>query len=460
MNDLTKGNEGKLIFRFAVPMLIGNVFQQLYNVVDSIIVGNYLGKEALSAVGAAFPIMFTLISVIIGFASGTTIVVSQYFGARQYANVKKAIDTLLVVLWVGGLLLGGIGILFMDEVLRLIELPQEVIPLAKDYMVVIFAGFFLTFGFNGTSAVLRGMGDSKTPLYFLIISTIMNILLDFIFVLGLDMGVQGVAFATVIAQSGAFFTAVIYLRLTHQIIDFKPANFAFSWEFFRKSIRIGLPVGAQNLFLSLGMVTLMRIVNMFGTPVIAAYTVAGRLNSFAMIPAMNFSMALSTFVGQNIGANKMERVQSGLKSTIKMTVAVALLFTVIAMLFARPIMSIFNDDPKVIQTGVDYFRIVASFYMVFSLLASFSAVFRGAGDTIIPMFTTLLSLWLIRIPAAYFLSNHLGEEGIWWSVPTGWFFGAAFGFYYYLSGRWKRKTVVTNKGEGNQGKQVEDKESQ
>lgn len=447
MKNLTEGNEGKLIFNFAVPMLIGNIFQQTYNVVDSIIVGNYLGKEALSAVGAAFPIMFTLVSVIIGFASGTTIIVAQYFGANQYGNVKKAIDTLLAVLLVGGVLLGGIGILFLEEVLHLIHLPETVIPLARDYLTIIFAGFFLTFGFNGTNAVLRGMGDSKTPLYFLIISTLMNILLDVFFVLVLKLGVQGVALATVIAQSGAFVTAVVYLRRTHQIIDFRPSSFSFSREFFLKSARIGLPTGAQNLFLSLGMVTLFRIVNMFGTSVIAAYTVAGRLNSFAMIPAMNFSMALSTFVGQNIGAGKMYRVRAGLISTIFMTVSFAAVFTLIAVSFARPIMSIFTDDAQVIAEGAQYFHIVGAFYISFSLLASLNGVFRGAGDTIIPMFTTLLSLWLVRIPVAYLLSDAYGSVGIWWSVPTGWISGALFVFFYYLSGRWKRKVVVTHKQE-------------
>lgn len=200
MKDLTIGKESKLIFQFAAPMLLGNVFQQMYNIVDSIIIGNYIGKEALAAVGASFPIIFALISMVIGFATGATIIIAQYFGAKKLDKVKKTIDTLYIVLFFASIILSAIGIIFSEDIFRLIQLPEEVVPEATLYMKIYISGLVFFFGFNGTAAILRGLGDSKTPLYFLIISTIANIGLDLFFVIVLNWGIAGVAFATVISQ--------------------------------------------------------------------------------------------------------------------------------------------------------------------------------------------------------------------------------------------------------------------
>ncbi len=442
MKDLTEGKEGVQILTFAAPMLLGNIFQQLYNVIDSIIVGNYLGKEALSAVGASFPIIFVLISLIIGVASGTTIIIAQYFGAKKYDKLKTAIDTMYVVLFFASFFVAAIGIFFNDEIFNLIKLPENVIPEAKKYLSIILGGVITMFGFNGTSAVLRGLGDSKTPLYFLIISTIMNILFDFLFVLGFGMGVEGVAIATVLAQAGAFLTAVFYLNKYHKIINISFFNVDFDWDIFKKSMRIGLPSGLQHMFVALGMMALYRIVNRFGTETIAAYSVVGRLNSFAMMPAMNFSAALATFAGQNLGANKPKRVASGLKFTFFFTTAISIFFTIIALSFTRQLVEIFTPDPEVIRIGMGYLLIVPIFYVSFSAMFTINGVFRGAGDTIIPMFITLFSLWLIRIPISWFLSERIGIEGVWWGIPIAWIMGLIVSFFYYLSGHWKNKVIV------------------
>ncbi|MFO7828087.1 MAG: MATE family efflux transporter [Bacteroidales bacterium] len=442
MRDLTQGKESSLILKFALPMLVGNVFQQMYNVVDSIIVGNFIGKEALAAVGASFPIIFAFLSLIIGIASGSTIVISQYFGAKNIEKVKRTIDTLFIFLFFASILISIIAIIFSEDIFIFLKLPEEIIPQATTYFNIFMAGVIVSFGFNGTSAVLRGLGDSKTPLYFLIISTFFNIGLDLLFVIVFKWGIAGVAIATLIAQGGAFITAIIYLNKTHKIIRFSFKNLIFDRDIFKKSIRIGLPTGIQQTFVALGMMALIGIVNTFGTNVIAAYSVATRINSLASLPAMNFAAALSTFVGQNLGAKKTGRVKAGFIATFKMSSIISLTVTAAVLLFGNYIMGLFTNDQEVIRIGKEYLMIVGSFYIVFSAMFAISGVMRGAGDTIIPMFTTLISLWVIRIPGALILSKHFGEKGIWWAIPIGWVIGLILAYIYYLTGNWKKKVVI------------------
>ncbi|MCD4684139.1 MAG: MATE family efflux transporter [Bacteroidales bacterium] len=442
MKDLTKGKESKLILQFATPMLLGNVFQQLYNIVDSIIIGNFIGKEALAAVGASFPIIFVLISLVIGFGTGATIIIAQYFGAKQLEKVKRTIDTLYIFLFFASIILTIIGITFSGPLFKLIQLPEDVFPYARLYLNIYLSGLIFFFGFNGTAAILRGLGDSKTPLYFLAISTITNIILDLLFVLVFDWGIAGVAVATVISQGGAFVSAIIYLNRTHQIVKLAISKLIFDREIFNQSVRIGLPSGLQQTFVSIGLIALVWIVNLFGTNVIAAYSIAMRIDSLALMAAMNFAAALSTFVGQNLGANKPERVKAGLMATLKMTTVVSVSITVMAILFSRNLMGIFTQDAEVIGIGAEYLIIVSSFYILFSTLFVINGVMRGAGDTLIPMFITLFALWFVRIPIAYFLSQEIGVTGIWWATPIGWFLGMIMGILYYLSGRWKKKVIV------------------
>lgn len=442
MKDLTSGSEARLILNFTIPMLIGNVFQQMYNIVDSIVIGKYLGNEALAAVGASFPLIFTLISLVIGLATGATIIISQYFGARDLVKVRQAIDTLYIVLFVASLLLSVTGILGSKFIFRAIDLPEEVIPQAVRYFNLYALGFVFFFGFQGTTAILRGLGDSKTPLYFLVISTVVNIVLDILFVVVFGWGIEGVAIATIIAQAGAFMTLIFYLNRTNELLYFKPLRMKFDREIFIKSTKIGLPTGFQQTFVAVGMLALYKVVNMFGTTIIAAYAIAMRIDSFASLPAMNFAAALSSFVGQNIGAGKLERVQAGLRATLKMTALISLVVTLIAWIFARPIMGVFTHDAAVIEAGKDYLYIVSVFYIFFSTMFVYNGVLRGAGDTLIPMFVTLFSLWIVRIPVSYWLSVYMGPKGIWWGIPIAWALGAFFSFLYFRMGKWKTKKLV------------------
>ncbi len=442
MKDLTVGKEARQIIIFALPMILGNVFQQLYNVIDSIIVGKYIGKEALAAVGASFPIIFVLISLVIGISSGATIIISQYFGAKQFKNVKKTIDTLFIFLFFASIVISLTGIFFSRSIFEAIRLPEEVIPQAVTYFNIFVGGIIMMFGFNATSAVLRGMGDSKTPLVFLIIATILNVILDLFFVIYLKMGIEGVAIATVISQGIAFFLGVLYLNKTHTIIRFSFKNLSFDRDIFRKSIRIGLPAGLQQTFVALGMIALFRIVNDFGTNAVAAYTAAHRIDLFASMPAMNIAAALSTFVGQNIGANKISRVIRGYRATLLLTSLISVFVSIIVIIFGRDLMMLFTNDTKVIEIGRSYLVIVCAFYVVFSAMFVTNGVLRGAGDTLIPMFITLFSLWLFRIPLAYLFSRSIGTDGIWWSIPVAWASGFIFSFIYFLTGKWKNKAII------------------
>lgn len=442
MKDLTEGSEGKLILQFAWPLLIGNIFQQMYSIVDSIIVGNFLGSEALAAIGASFPIIFTMISFVIGIAGGFTIIISQYFGAKDIDKVRRSIDTMYVFLFFAAITISALGILFTRQIFQLMQVPEEVMPLATTYLQTYFAGIILFFGFNGINAILRGLGDSKTPLYFLIIATLTNIFFDYLFVVILNTGIWGAALATIISQGGAFITAILYLNKNHSLVKLTTLRLIFDRSIFRKSLKIGLPSGIQNTTVSLGMMTLFGIVNTFGASTAAAYSVALRINALASTPAMNFAAALSTFVGQNLGANKPKRVNRGLISTLIMASSIVAVMTVVIIIFKQQLMGLFTDDAEVVRIGAHYLVIVSSFYLVFSTMFVFGGVMRGAGDTIAPMIFTLISLWVIRIPVAYFLSDIIGIDGVWWASPIGWFTGMTGLVIYYYTGRWKKKVVV------------------
>ncbi|HOX77659.1 MAG TPA: MATE family efflux transporter [Bacteroidales bacterium] len=442
MRDLSVGNERGIIFRFALPMLIGNVFQQLYTLINSIIVGQFVGKEALAAVGASFPMIFTLISLVIGIAIGATIIISQYFGAKDMRNVLRAIDTLLVFTLLASVVVTITGILISKPIFRLIELPEEVFPLAVSYFNIYMLGLVFAFGFNSIAAILRGMGDSKTPLYFLVISTLLNIGLDLLFVLGFGWGVKGVAWATNISQAVALLFAILYLNRTHDIFKVRWRKPDFDRAILNKSLRIGFPVGFQQAFVALSMLAMYWLVNRFGTDVAAAFSVAFRIDSFASMPAMNFAMALSAFVGQNLGARKPERVKRGLVATFYMTAIISVTISLVGIFFAGPLMRLFTTDAAVVEVGKDYLQIVTGFYIVFSSMFVVGGVMRGAGDTFIPMLITFFALWVVRIPVGYFLSEKMGYHGIWWCIPIAWVVGLGLSFAYYSTGRWRKKVVL------------------
>lgn len=445
MKDLTNGNVFKQILMFSVPMLLGNVFQQLYNVVDSIIVGNYLGNEALAAVGASFPVIFVLISMILGITLGMSVVISQYYGAKDLLNVKKAIDSMMVFIIISGIVVGLFGFIFSDTLFRLLGFSDEIIIQAGSYFKIYIAGIIFMFAYNGVSAVLRGLGDSKTPLYFLIVSTLLNIFLDLLFIVKFENGIEGVAWATVISQAVSFLGMTIWLNTKHKFIKIKFVHLKFDKPIFRKSLNIGLPSGIQHTIVGLSVTALMAIVSSFGTETIAGFTVATRLDSFAMMPAINIAVALTSFVGQNIGAGKLHRVVKGYHSALTLSSIISLLTGLTFITLGYKLTGFFSPDLAVRAVGASYLRIIGGFYIAFSGMLITQGVLRGAGDTLMPMVFTITSLILVRVPLAWFLSRDwfsFGSTGIWWGTPISWSVGFILSYIYYCRGNWKAKAVV------------------
>ena len=451
MKDLTKGKEGKVILQYAMPMIIGNIFQQLYNFINTMVVGRYLGHEKMAAVTDSFPVLFAVIALAIGLTIGGSVVVAQNFGAKNFNQVKRASDTIIIYLFFLGLLLGAIGYFFSADILRLLSTPPELMEMATEYLQVMMLGCVAIFGYNGVAAILRGVGDSKTPLYFLIFSTVLNLGLDLLFVLYFDWGLTSIAYATVISNAAAWLLTLVYLNKKNNLIRFSLRKAVFDKKIFKQSLAIGLPSGIQQTFVAIGAMALLKIINPFGTVVVSAFGAAGRIDTLISAPAMNFAGALSGFVGQNIGAGLYGRLKRGLRSTLIMSGIVCLALTVVAIFFGEAIMRLFvsSEDGanaavinEVVRVGHEYLIIVCSFYILFSTMFVMNGFLRGAGAVIVPMLTTLLSLWLVRIPVALFLSERLGVVGIWWAIPIAWAIGLLGSFLYYKSGHWKKSTVV------------------
>lgn len=442
MKDLTKGNVAKNLIMFSLPMLLGNILQQLYNTIDGIILGHYNGVEAQAAIGASFPVFFLLIALIFGVTMGSTILISQYYGAKNMEKVKETIDTAYIFLFFSVLIITIVGIIFSEPLLRLLQVPENVLPEAKTYLNIMFGGVIFLFGYNSISAILRGLGDSKTPLLFLVISTVINIVLDIYFIANLGWGAAGAAAATVIAQGISFAFGIYHLNKTHEVFKLNIKNMKFNKPIFRMTLKLGLPTGIQQTAFAFGMMCLQGIVNGFGEETMAAYFAGGRVDTFASMPIMSLSAAVSTFAGQNIGAGKEDRVKEGLKVSIIIAAIMSLATTIILTGFKTQLIWIFNNNSEVIKIGSRYLTIVAPFYIVVGSYMMAIGLLRGIGDTYVPMIISLTSLWFVRYPIAKLLSPSIGSDGIWWGMPIGWCVGFILTFGYYASGRWKKKVAI------------------
>ncbi|MCY6370719.1 MATE family efflux transporter [Clostridium ganghwense] len=439
MKDLTTGNEGQVILKFTIPILIGNIFQQLYNTIDSIIVGRFLGKNALASVSASFNIMLVILLVAIGLTLGTNILVAKYYGAKDIGNVKKAIDTAYIFTFVISILITLLGFLTSNSILLFFKVPSQIIPQSKIYLHILLIGTTSSFCYNTISSVLRGIGNSKAPLYFLILSTILNIILDLIFIIVFNFGVSGAALATIISQTFSFIGSFIYLNKIYPQFKFNIRNICFDKYIFKLSLKIGLPAALQKLLLAGGFIVIQILINGYGANSMAAFAAAGKLDSFAQIPAMNLGDALSTFTAQNLGANKHTRVKKGYISTLIIGSVISVFITIIINFFSKPLMYLFVTDTSVIKIGVSYLTIVSLCYIVYSAMVITNGVLIGTGNSFIPMLSTALSLWCVQIPISIFLTNKLGISGIWLGVPAGWLTGFALRLSYYIFGNWRTK---------------------
>lgn len=440
--DLTEGKVWKVIIRFALPLLIGNLLQQFYNITDSIIVGQFLGKEALAAVSASFFIYYFIISLVIGVGSGTTVVISQLFGAKQYQKVQLAFSSFFIFMLVGGIILSIAGIIFAEPVFRLTNTPEEVIPQAVAYFRIYIGGTFLFVTFNSIISILRGVGESVRPMLFILITTVLNIAFDLLFILVFKWGIEGAARATVVSQGIGMCIALAYVNNTHPLLSIKKQDMLFDWKLFKESLKIGLPTSVQQCAIALGLIALLGIVNSFGTNTLTAYGAAGKIDTIITQAVLTLSGALAAFCGQNIGAGRLDRVKKGVQFTMYTNIALGLLTFAAVYLFGNEMMRIFTKDIDVVAIGKEYLLIIGGFFIVHGALNVYNGALRGAGDTLFPMITSLVCLWLIRIPLAYYLSSWLGRNGIWWAIGISITIGLIVTFVYYKMGFWKRRRRI------------------
>ena len=437
--DLTEGKVWKVIVRFALPLLVGNLLQQFYNITDSIIVGQFLGKEALAAVSASFFIYYFIISLVIGVGSGTTVVISQLFGAKQYQKVQLAFSSFFIFMLVGGIILSIAGIIFAEPVFRLTNTPEEVIPQAVAYFRIYIGGTFLFVTFNSIISILRGVGESVRPMLFILITTVLNIAFDLLFILVFKWGIEGAARATVVSQGIGMCIALAYVNNTHPLLSIKKQDMLFDWKLFKESLKIGLPTSVQQCAIALGLIALLGIVNSFGTNTLTAYGAAGKIDTIITQAILTLSGALAAFCGQNIGAGRLDRVKKGVQFTMYTNIALGLLTFAAVYLFGNEMMRIFTKDIDVVAIGKEYLLIIGGFFIVHGALNVYNGALRGAGDTLFPMITSLVCLWLIRIPLAYYLSSWLGRNGIWWAIGISITIGLIVTFVYYKMGFEEKK---------------------
>lgn len=440
--DLTHGTVWKVILRFTFPLLIGNILLQTYNLVDSVIVGQFLGKEALAAVSASFFIYYFTISIIIGIGSGITVVISQYYGAKQYEKVQRSFSSFFIFMLISGIFLSIIGLIFAETFFRITQTPEDIIPQAVRYFKIYVAGTFLFITFNSLISILRGIGDSTRPMYFILITALLNVLLDLLFIVVFKWDIGGVALATIIAQGSGMCVALRYIHQRHPILSIQKKDMVFDRKLFIQGLKIGLPTSVQQSSISLGLIALLGIVNGFGTDTLTAYGAAGKIETLIIQAILTSASALAAFCGQNIGAMNFDRVRKGILFCLKMNTVFCLITFVIIYFFGTDIMRIFTSDENVIAIGHEYLLITGSFFVIHGALNILNGALRGAGDTLFTMTTSIITFWLARIPLAYYLSNLWGTAGIWWAINFSIGAGLIATFIYHQTGRWKKQSVI------------------
>ncbi|MCI9092881.1 MAG: MATE family efflux transporter [Coprobacillus sp.] len=394
--DLIHGSIAKSIFWFSIPLLIGNLFQQLYNTFDSYVVGNYVGKEALAAVGASSPIINMLIGFFMGLATGAGVIIAQYYGAGDYKRLKKAVHSSAALTLVMSVLLTILGVLGTDPMLHAVGTPIDVFPESSTYLSIYFIGICFALIYNMGSGILRAIGDSKRPLYFLVIACIINIILDFLFVKYLKWGVAGAGYATLIAQAISAIMIVYVLMKSEEAHQLIIKDIHFDVPILKKIIMVGLPTGLQQSIVSLSNLVVQSYVNGFGSSVVAGYSASIRIDGFVNLPLQSFNMAITTFVGQNIGAKQFDRVKKGTKIAMAMTFAVIAFISVILFLYGKSFIAVFNSEPSVVEAGRTMQLAFVPFYIVLPIVQIYNGVLRGAGKSSVPMYIMVFNFVILR----------------------------------------------------------------
>lgn len=449
--DMTVGKPLYNLAAFSIPLLIGNVAQQLYNTVDSIIVGTYVGDAALAAVGTSGPLLNLLLLLFMGISTGAGIMVSQYFGARRTEDLNKTIGTCLTLTLIASIIIMIVGPLVTPPLMSLLNTPPEVYDMAVDYLTIFFLGIVGCGYYNIVSGILRGMGDSVSPLIFLVVACLLNIVLDILFVAGLGMTADGVALATIIAQSISAVLCVLKLMRMKDGVKITRKTLIPDKHMSAQVIRLGLPSGLTQAIFSMAAIVVQSLTNSFGTSVIACSNVVMRVDGFAMMPNFTFGMAMTTYVGQNIGAKLMKRVDEGVKAGLRAGLIISAILVGGILIFGEGLMRMFTSTEEVVQLGLRMLRILAVGYIAMAVTQSLSGVMRGAGDTVTPMWISVITTVVIRMPLAYALAFLTRSEvlpngspdSIFISLLVSWVLGAVMTSIMYKRGSWRNKSIAS-----------------
>lgn len=448
--DMTVGKPWKAILSFSIPMLIGNIAQQLYSTVDSIVVGHYIGDNALASVGSVLPILNMLLVLFIGISAGSTIMVSQYFGAKDRENLSLTIGNCITITAITSVVLMIVTPFFVRPILNMLNTPESIKDGCAGYLTISMLGIAGMAYYNILSGIIRGMGDSVSALIYLIVATVLNIFLDILFVAAFDMGVPGVALATIISQFVSSALCLRKLANMREFFDLSVSSLKLDKKCVGTIVKLGLPSGATQAIMSSAMIVVQSLTNQFGEMFIAANVVVMRVDGFAMMPNLSFGTAMTTYAGQNIGAKKYDRLSVGAKQGLAISVICSTLITAIILIFGKYLMYAFTDTAELVDLSVYLMRILAAGYIAMAVTQSLSGVMRGAGDTVTPMWISLATTIFARIPLAYGISYltrtpelPLGhQECIQISLLITWILGAVLTTIFYLKGKWKTKAIV------------------
>lgn len=420
--EMTSGNPLKLILLFTLPMLVGNIFQQFYSMADTVVVGQFIGVQALAAVGASGGITFFVLGFIFGLSNGFSIIVSHRFGSKDEDGLRKAVGNLIVLSAAFAIVVTILSVTFTRTILEVMQTPADIIDGAYKYLVVIFAGLSVTFAYNLISSILRALGDSKTPLIFLIIATIINVVLDIVFITVFGMGVEGTALATVIAQGISFVLCFIYTKKRYPVLHLRKEDFKIDRNLCGQLLKIGLPGAMSSSITAFGVMVLQGAINQLGSDIVAAYTAGTKVEQFFTMPTMTLGMALATFAGQNLGAGKIDRVKQGVKQCLVITVLYSVIGGIGLYFFGAQLTRLFvsAESVAVIEASQQLLRVLAAWCWLLAVLFLYRSTIQGLGNGFVPMLTGVIELGM-RVIAALVLSKVWGFFGICIASPIAWF---------------------------------------
>lgn len=434
---MTNGSIGKKIIRFALPIFWGNLFQQLYNIVDSLVIGNFVGRDALAAVSSTGSLIFLLVGLFGGIFMGAGVVISKYFGANEKENVQTAIHTSIAFGIISGIILTLVGTVFSPQILRLMGTPESVFPNAVLYVRIYFGGILTVVMYNTASGIFQAVGDSKHPLYYLIVSSIVNVVLDLLFVAVFKMGIGGAAIATVISQAVSVVLAFYHLVRTKDIYKVTFSKIRLNLDMLKQILHMGIPAGIQNSVIALANIVVQSNINFFGAVAVAGCGSYSKIEGFVFIPITSFAFSMTTFVSQNLGAKKYERAKKGTYFGIVVSIILAEVIGIIFFLTAPKLVALFNSEPEVIQYGTAQARTISLFFFLLAFSHCVAGILRGAGKAIVPMIVMLCCWCIIRVIYVTVATHFIPEiRMIFWAYPLTWFLSSVIFLIYYLKFNW------------------------